>query len=97
MLDLRISGDAGDDLDAIWSYTRERYGGDAADAYLRGFNTLFAFLREHPEAGAVVPGVRPETRSFSYRRHRAYYRIAEHRVEIIRIAHKAQNARLFVD
>ena len=74
-----------------------RYGGDAADAYLRGFNTLFALLRERPEAGAVVTGVHPETRSFGYNRHRAYYRIAEHRIEIIRIAHKAQNARLFFD
>ena len=97
MLDLRISGDAGDDLDSIWRYTRERYGGAAADAYLRGFNALFALLRERPEAGAVVPGVRPETRSFGHRRHRAYYRIIEHRIEIIRIAHKAQNARLFFD
>ncbi|MFA6113214.1 MAG: type II toxin-antitoxin system RelE/ParE family toxin [Sphingomonas sp.] len=97
MLDLRITGDAGDDLDTIWRYTRERYGGDAADTYLRGFNELFVLLRERPEAGAVVPGVRPETRSFGYRRHRAYYRITEHRVEIVRIAHKAQNAGLFFD
>lgn len=97
MLDLRISGDAGDDLDAIWRYTRDNYGGVAADEYLRGFNHLFALLRERPEAGAVVPGVRPETRSFGHRRHRAYYRIVEHRVEIVRIAHKAQNAGLFFD
>ena len=97
MLDLRISGEAGDDLDSIWRYTRDRYGGAAADDYLRGFNALFDLLRERPEAGAVVPGIRPEMRSFGHRRHRAYYRIFEHRIEIVRIAHKAQNARLFFD
>lgn len=95
MLDLRITGAAGDDLDGIWRYTNERYGGEAANIYLRGFNGVFDFLREHPEAGAPVHGVRPITRSFRQREHRIYYRTDGKRIEVFRIAHRAQNVALF--
>jgi toxin ParE1/3/4 len=95
MLELRITGDAGDDLDAIWRYTNDQYGDAAANSYLRGFNGVFALLRERPEAGAVVAGISPVIRSFGHRQHRVYYRIDRERVEIVRIAHKAQNAVLF--
>lgn len=97
MLDLRITPEAGSDLVNIWRYTESRYGSDAADTYLRGFNDLFSLIRERPDAGAVVSGLKPTVRSFGYRQHRVYYRIDRQRVEIVRIAHKAQNAALFFE
>ena len=92
MLDLRLSPRVGEDLDSIWRYSAARYGVDAADTYLRGFNETFSVLRTHPEAGAAVKGIAgAPVRSFGYRQHRLFYEITDDRIDVLRIAHKAQN------
>lgn len=60
----RLSRRARSDLDDILDHGLATFGERAAEAYLRKFNAAFALLSEHPDIGAVHPGIRPAIRSW---------------------------------
>ncbi|TGX44566.1 type II toxin-antitoxin system RelE/ParE family toxin [Sphingomonas naasensis] len=65
---LRVSRAAGRDLDAIYSWTLERWGVSRADGYLRSFNPSFVRLRENPELGPTSD-IREGYRKLRHREH----------------------------
>lgn len=91
--DVELSPAARADLAEIDDYSADQFGQDVADAYLRGFNEVFALLREHPRAGSAKPELGQGTRCFVHRRHRIFYRVAGDVVTVIRIIHHARDAR----
>lgn len=86
-----LTGQARDDLDAIWNYTAEQYGADATDEYVRSFNEIFAHLGEFSHIGAPVKGLRPASRSIRHRHYRLYYRMIDDAVEVLTIVHGARD------
>jgi toxin ParE1/3/4 len=80
-------------LAGIDEYGADQFGQDAADAYSRGFNEVFALLRLHPQAGAPSPELGRNIRCIVHRRHRIFYRLDGNAVVIQRIIHHARDAR----
>lgn len=93
MVRLRLSSAARADLVGIRHYSFREFGGDVADAYLRGFNQAFTLLREQPMVGPGQPDLGERVRCLTHRRHRIFYEAADDGVLIIRIIHHARNAR----
>ncbi len=86
-----LTGQTRDDLEAIWTYTADQYGADAADEYVRSFNEIFARLAEFPHIGAPVKGLRPASRSIRHRHYRLYYRMIDDTIEVLTIVHGARD------
>jgi toxin ParE1/3/4 len=80
-------------LAGIDEYGADQFGQDAADAYSRGFNEVFALLRRHPLAGAPSPKLGKNIRCIVHRRHRIFYRLDGDAVLILRVIHHARDAR----
>lgn len=93
MLELRIRRQARQDLVAIRYYTLARYGGERADAYLRGLADLFDKLAENAGLGIAEDELGADVRSHLYRKHRVYYRVADAMLEILAVFHHAQLVR----
>ena len=93
MRELRIRRQARHDLVSIRHYTLARYGGEPADAYLRGLADLFDKLAEKPGIGVAEAELGQDLRSHVYRKHRVYYRVTSAMVEILAVFHHAQIVR----
>ena len=93
MVEVRLRRQVRLDLVAIRHYTLARYGGPAADAYLRGLGESIDRLALHPLSGIAEPDLAEGIRSLRYRKHRVYYRVADDRIEILRVFHHAQLVR----
>jgi len=89
---LRLSPAARADLVDIRRYSIREFGGEVADAYLRGFNQAFALLREQSLVGPGQPDLGERVRCLSHRRHRIFYEATDDGVLIIRVVHHARNA-----
>ena len=88
-----LSDAARADLIEIRTFSVEMFDQEIADAYLRGFADTFEFLAEHPFAGTAQPALGKGLRSFTYRKHRIFYSVANDTVLIVRVVHHARNAR----
>lgn len=92
MARLRLSPAARADLVEIRRYSIGEFGGEVADAYLRGFNQAFALLRERPFVGPVRRELGERVRCLTHRRHRIFYEATDDGVLIVRIVHHARDA-----
>jgi toxin ParE1/3/4 len=64
----------------------------AARAFLVRVVEVFELLALHPEAGRRRPELRSGVRSFPAGNHVVYYRVADSRVQILRVGHGARDA-----
>lgn len=90
--DLSFTNAAVADLGEIDEYSLARFGEEAGEAYMRGFDAAFALLRTHPHAGAAVSEYGKGYRCLVHQRHRIFYRPEQDRVLIVRIIHHARDA-----
>lgn len=84
--------EARSDLAAIYAYSVEQHGVDAARDYLFGIEKALARLEEFPELGPQYPGIRPPIRFLAYRQHHIFYDYDGQTVCIVRILHHAIDA-----
>ncbi|MEM1133594.1 MAG: type II toxin-antitoxin system RelE/ParE family toxin [Pseudomonadota bacterium] len=81
------------DLDEIDDYSIEQFGEDAAQSYMHGFKEAFAQLQDYPRSGQPATELGKSMRCLTHRRHRIFYRIEAEQVLILRILHKAMDAK----
>jgi toxin ParE1/3/4 len=91
MMRIRISGNAGDDLDAIWLYVIRKSGIDRAQELIDSIVSKFSLLATHPGIGKNRDELRPELRSFPEGKFCIYYREHSECIEIVRILHGARD------
>ena len=90
---LDIKADAQRDLAEIADYSYHEFGPHVGADYLRGLRAAFVLLLEFPEIGSVFEGVKPIVRLKTYRSHRIFYRVTKTDIVIVRVLHKARDAR----
>lgn len=83
-----ISKKAVSDLEEIWIYTLEKLSVEQADRY---YNLIFDEIRyicKNVNAGKSMEHVKAGYRALKVKSHLVFYRVANERVEIIRILHE---------
>ncbi|WP_062345918.1 type II toxin-antitoxin system RelE/ParE family toxin [Novosphingobium sp. CCH12-A3] len=91
MADVRLTAAALADLDEIDENGVTNFGSELADAYSRGFGSVFARLRRYPRSGPSAPELGDGVRTIRYRQHRLYYVIENGDVEVLRVFHVARD------
>jgi toxin ParE1/3/4 len=79
------------DLAAVTDYTREQWGVNQAEGYLDEVWTLLTKLAELPLMGRARDDLDEELRSFPFRSHVIYFKLAESGALIVRVLHKSQD------
>lgn len=78
---------------AIWRYTRDEHGPDAADAYVRDLDQAMQLVCEFPDMGSDCSHVRKGYRRIRSGSHLIYYIGNKTGTYVIRILHERQDAR----
>ncbi len=86
---LWLSGRAKSDLLAIAEYGAERWGPEAADRFLDGFEEAFQLIERHPDIGRVRDELGSNRRSWSHRGYVVFYTRVDDGLEVNRILHAA--------
>jgi toxin ParE1/3/4 len=73
------------DIELIWDYYAENAGAATADRLLRGIDDAVSRLDEYPLLGRSRDDVRSGLRSILSGPHVIFYRVVEHRAEIVRV------------
>lgn len=90
---LSIRAKARADLDAILDFSVHEHGKTAAESYIEAIGAALDRLREHPALGVTRSNLGDGRRNYPVGRHRVYYRVFADRLSIVRILHKAMDAR----
>lgn len=86
---VRLKPKARSDLDAIWAYSRERWGMEKANAYARLIARAFDDLAAGSAQSVAVPHIRDGYFRLVAGSHVLFYRLPEPDViEIVRILHQ---------
>ncbi len=93
VLRIELSRQADADIDAMLAYGAENFGWNEAEAYVLGFDVIFAMIAEYPEIGAVYRDVRPPIRSLPHGSHRIFYDIDGDTIVVQRILHKSMDTK----
>lgn len=93
MASLRIRAAAVADLRSIFDYSIDTHGWAVAEAYMDELDRSIEQLREFPEIGEPRFELGARLRSFPSGMHRIYYRYDAGHVSVVRVLHKAQDAR----
>jgi toxin ParE1/3/4 len=64
---IALSAEADRDIDAIWTFTVEKWSVSQAEAYPQGLDQLFKLLAEHPHIARDRPEIGPGARIHPYR------------------------------
>jgi toxin ParE1/3/4 len=91
--DVRLRGAADADLAAILDYSIENFGEAVGVDYVRSFDRAFDLLSRHPEAGAIRVEIDPPIRCLPHRSHAIFYDLEGEIVWIVRILHRAMDAK----
>ena len=88
MLKLVFSEPAKAEIDAIWDYTFETWGGDQADHYNRLIEEACLALCHGTQSGLSADHVLAGYRMLHVGSHTIYFRQTEKEIEVIRILHQ---------
>lgn len=80
------------DLCAIDEYSLTQFGEEIGEAYMHGFDKVFALLKNYPLAGSETSKYGKAYRCMMHRRHRIFYVFDSDTVLIVRILHHAVDA-----
>jgi toxin ParE1/3/4 len=90
---LEISPKARADVAEILEYSITEFGEHVGLSYVEGLGQSFLLLTENPKIGPSVPDDTKGRRMLKHRSHFIYYRVDGQRIRILRILHKARDAR----
>jgi len=77
------------DLEQIWDYTRDRWGADQAEEYLRELQRAIERASANPRIGRACDEIRPGYRKLAAGSHTLFYRVAtEATIDIVRVLHQ---------
>jgi len=92
MAEYRLAPAAERDLEAIWTYTRLKWGTEQANRYTDILTAAFAELAQSPRTAPACDHIRPGYRRRSVERHMVYFRITTYGIAIVRILHDRMDA-----
>lgn len=92
MAEYRLTPAAERDLEAIWTYTLQRWGVEQANRYIDILTAAFAELANSPNTAPACDHVRPGYRRRSVERHMTYFRITGYGIAIVRVLHSRMDA-----
>jgi toxin ParE1/3/4 len=78
---------ARDDLDSIWRFSARNWSVRQANAYIRTIQEAIARLSLFPQSGRLFGDWRPGIRILQSGDHLIVYRLADDRIEIVRVLH----------
>lgn len=81
------------DLAEIWRYTALRWNVDQAETYLGRIFATFDVLASNPDAGRSCDDIRAGYLRKNIGAHVIFFRIADERVEIVRVLHGRRDFR----
>lgn len=93
MAEIGFTNAAVADLSEIDEYSLAQFGEEAGEAYMHGFDKVFALLRDHPQAGAPASEYGKAYRCLVHQRHRIIYVIEGENILIVRIVHHARDSK----
>ncbi len=76
------------DVQEIWAYSRERWGPDQAEAYIRQIQRALQTLAADPRRGRACDHIRAGYSRFSVEQHVVFYRLTEEAIDVVRILHQ---------
>jgi toxin ParE1/3/4 len=83
-----LSPAAAADLEQIWDYTCQRWGGDQAETYVREIQRAIDRIVDNPLIGQSCDEVRASYRRHAVGSHTLYYRIASgDLIDVVRVLH----------
>jgi toxin ParE1/3/4 len=86
-----LSQKADDDLNAIYVYSAENFGGMQADEYFLGLCVCLRSLAENPHMGREISWLNTGLRWHRHERHLVFYMIEEMDIFIVRVLHEAMD------
>ncbi|WP_342116665.1 type II toxin-antitoxin system RelE/ParE family toxin [Pseudoduganella sp. OTU4001] len=92
MAEYRLSPAAERDLEAIWTYTVQKWGEEQASRYIDLLTAAFADLAVKPMLAPACDFIRPGYRRRSVERHIVYFRITSYGIAIVRVLHDRMDA-----
>lgn len=92
MSEYRLSSAAISDIREIRQYSKQRFGVAATASYIHGLEATLDMLATRPSAGKNESKLGYDGRSFRYKSHRIYFRVAAPMIEVLRILHHARDA-----
>lgn len=93
----RLTERAKEDLRSIGRYTRETWGVEQRNHYLRKLDDAFHLLASAPERGRACDDIRPGYRKYRMGQHLIFYRQSSNALEIIRILHGRMDIETHLD
>jgi toxin ParE1/3/4 len=76
------------DLDEIWDYSVENWGAEQAERYIGEIRKAIETLERDPRRGRSCDEVRPGYRKYPAGSHVIFFRLAEEKIDVIRILHQ---------
>ncbi len=77
------------DLAQIWDYTRDRWGADQAEEYLRELQRAIERAAANPRVGRSCDDIRPGYRKLAAGSHILFYRVIDEAViDVVRVLHQ---------
>lgn len=96
MAEYRLTPAAERDLEAIWTYTVQRWGPEQANRYADILTAAFAELARSPKTAPACDHIRPGYRRGRVERHMIYFRITTYGIAIIRILHDRMDTQRYL-
>ena len=91
---LNITDNAIEDLRDIYRFSHDRWGLSRTKQYLDTLESRISGLVDSPMLGAERPDLLAGLRSLSVESHVVFYRIRSQTVEVLRVLHTRQDAKL---
>lgn len=92
MAEYRLTPAAEGDLEAIWTYTLQKWSAEQADRYIDTLTDAFAELAQSPKSAPACDQIRPGYRRRSIGRHVIYFRPTTYGIVVVRILHDRMDA-----
>jgi toxin ParE1/3/4 len=88
----RLTPAAQSDLEAIWLYSLDAWGGDRARRYTDDLTAAFKRLAKNPRLGMSSDHIREGYRMARVGRHVIFFRVTDYGIAVIRVLHDRMDA-----
>ena len=92
MAEYRLALTAQRDMEHIWRFTAQEWGGEQAHRYVDELTAAFVTLAEAPDRAPACDDIRSGYRRRSVGRHIVYFRKTSYGIAIMRILHDRMDA-----
>ena len=87
MAEYRLTPAAERDLEAIWTYTLDRWSVQQADRYIDTLVAVFQALSQSPKTAPACDHIRQGYRRRSVERHMIYFQTTQYGILVVRVLH----------